>query len=232
MNIITFRLLIGLLVSLLLITGYDAIRSKPNKPVIEPVVIEEEKTYKTYEETKQMEIEEVLQSKEEDLRVGKSNKTQNISRGGRQYSVPADVNTNFKTYYHYQMITDKTSRQWELQQQAYTDDQGFRRVGEDYCVALGTYYGTDIGDRYEITLENGNSFTAVLADMKQDRHTDDTNRYVPHNGNVIEFLIDIHKVDNMVKLMGSVSVVEGFEGNVVGIEKIENVVSESDIDDK
>lgn len=227
---LTSRLLIGLLISVILLSWYQTMIDRANIQVetVEPVVIEEKEIKPTYEEIKKMEMESV------EGHIHRDDRNISVNRSGvnRQYSVPANVNTNFKTYYHYQMITDKTSRQWELQQQAYTDDQGFRRVGEDYCVALGTYYGTDIGDGYEIILENGNSFTAILADVKQDRHTDDTNRYVPHNGNVIEFLIDIHKVDNIVKVMGSVSVVEGFEGNVVRIEKIENVVSESDIDDK
>ena len=227
---LTSRLLIGLLISVILLSWYQTMIDRANIQVetVEPVVIEEKEIKPTYEEIKKMEMESV------EGHIHRDDRNISVNRSGvnRQYSVPANVNTNFKTYYHYQMITDKTSIKWELQQKSYTDDQGFRRVGEDYCVALGTYYGTDIGDGYEIILENGNSFTAILADVKQDRHTDDTNRYVPHNGNVIEFLIDIHKVDNIVKVMGSVSVVEGFEGNVVRIEKIENVVSESDIDDK
>ena len=46
--------------------------------------------------------------------------------------------TWFKAYMDYRTITDTASRQYQLQQSAWTDDQGLRRLGEDYLVAMGT----------------------------------------------------------------------------------------------
>ena len=43
-----------------------------------------------------------------------------------------------KTYMSYKTITDKTSRQYELQTIAYTDEYGFRKIGDRYLVAIGT----------------------------------------------------------------------------------------------
>ena len=42
-----------------------------------------------------------------------------------------DVNTEFKTYMDYRTITDTSSAQYDLQQHAYTDSQGIRRVDGD-----------------------------------------------------------------------------------------------------
>ena len=79
-----------------------------------------------------------------------------------------DVNTEFKTYMDYRTITDTSSPQYDLQQHAYTDSQGIRRVDGDVCVALGTAYADSCGERFEITLDSGNSFTAVVGDIKAD----------------------------------------------------------------
>jgi ribonucleoside-triphosphate reductase len=97
----------------------------------------------------------------------------------------------------YRYITDTTSDQWELSQIAYTDEYGLRKVNDYYCVAMGSYYSENVGDKFEITLENGNKFNVIIGDLKQDCHTDATNQYTPvydNNGNfyganVIEFIV-------------------------------------------
>lgn len=136
-----------------------------------------------------------------------------------EFSVP-NINTSFKTYMHYGAITNKSSAQWRLQQQAWTGNYGFRLVDDFYCVALGTYYSRNIGDKFIITLDSGHSFKAIMSDIKQDRHTDSTHRYVPKNGNVVEFVVDTRSMDKYAKRMGSMSVINGFGGNVVKIEKM------------
>ena len=49
-----------------------------------------------------------------------------------------------KTYMDYRTITDKSSKQYKLQQDnnVYTDDEGFRKIEDKFIVAVGTYYGT------------------------------------------------------------------------------------------
>ncbi|MFA5448851.1 MAG: hypothetical protein WC292_00195 [Clostridia bacterium] len=46
-----------------------------------------------------------------------------------------------KTYMDYRSITRLGSRQLELQQRAWTDSQGFRKIDDYYMVAMGTFYG-------------------------------------------------------------------------------------------
>jgi len=164
---------------------------------------------------------EIKQSNEKEHTYIKPKVSTQGTRNGfnRVLEVP-NMNTSFKTYMDYRTITDKSSRQWKLQQQAVTDSQGFRKVGEYLCVALGSYFSTNIGDKFKITLDSGNIILVILGDCKADIHTDKTNRYIPKNKNVVEFIVDSNKLDKSVKAMGSVGVLDGFKGRVVKIERI------------
>ena len=47
----------------------------------------------------------------------------------------------FKSYTDYRCLS-RSSAQWKLQEQAYTDENGLRKIGDAYLVALGSYYGS------------------------------------------------------------------------------------------
>lgn len=125
-----------------------------------------------------------------------------------EISLPDNKNNGFKTYMDYRAITDTSSKQWELQQEAYTDEYGMRKIGDCYCVALGSAFSTRIGDKFLIKLEDGQEFRAILADQKSDLHTDETNKYMQLSGdriNIVEFLVDTPQLEYMAKIMGDVS---------------------------
>lgn len=133
-----------------------------------------------------------------------------------------NVNTSFKAYMDYRRITSRSSPQYRFQQECWTDEQGLRRHEEDYCVALGSYYSTQIGDRFEITLDSGRTFTAVLSDVKADVHTDASHMYRPTSGhaqNLVEFIVDSNVIASDVRRAGTVCNA-GFQGNVVKIVKL------------
>ena len=75
-----------------------------------------------------------------------------------------------KTYAYYDAVTDKTSPAYAvLNSGTYrgvtykttTDETtGIRMVGEYYCAALGTFYGTIKGTKYKVTLDTGKTFQA------------------------------------------------------------------------
>ena len=124
----------------------------------------------------------------------------------------------FKSYTDYRCLS-RSSAQWKLQEQAYTDENGLRKIGDAYLVAMGSYYGTALGTKYKVTLSNGNSFTVMLCDFKDNRHTDANNQICLSNGSVIEFYVDSDAMPSIVRQMGSVGALSQFSGSIVSIEK-------------
>ena len=130
-------------------------------------------------------------------------------------------NNSIKSYMDYRCITSPKSRQYQLQQSlAYTGDYGIRMVGERYCVAVGSYYTTTIGQYIDIELANGEVIQGILADCKANAHTDDSNRINP-NGSVIEFVVDTKVLDETARIMGDISYVNNWDSKVVNIKVYE-----------
>ena len=131
--------------------------------------------------------------------------------------------TSFHSYMDYKCITNSNSQQYKLQQMCWTDSQGIRRQGNDVCIALGSYYGTNIGDRYLITTDTGNSYTAVLADCKADIHTDANNQYREAgygSKNIVEFIVDSNCLSGDVLFSGNIGTYNNYSGNIISIQKI------------
>lgn len=141
--------------------------------------------------------------------------TENSSMGAQYY--PSNFGT-FKSYTDYRCLS-RSSPQWRLQEQAYTDENGLRKIGDTYLVAMGSYYGTTLGTKYIVTLSSGKSFTVMLCDFKDNRHTDGNNQVCLSNGSVIEFYVEEDKIPSIVRRMGSVGALEQFKGGIVSIEK-------------
>ena len=66
-------------------------------------------------------------------------------------------NCHFKSFMDYRTITDKTSKQFDMQNnEAYTDvNTGLRMVNDRYCIAVGSFYTKTIGKKIDVVLENG-----------------------------------------------------------------------------
>ena len=139
------------------------------------------------------------------------------------FAVPK-IDTDFKSYMDYRCITNTSSAQYKLQQEAETDENGLRTVDGYYMIAVGTYYSETVGDKFKVTLDSGESFRAVVGDIKDNSDTDRLNMYRPltgGRGDMIEFIVDTKKLPKKVKTWGSVSALPEFSGNVKKIEKIE-----------
>lgn len=134
--------------------------------------------------------------------------------------------TSCMMYMDYRALTDTTSKQWELQQNAYTDWQGFRKIGDDYCVALGTYYG-QIGDRFRISTDKGNCYSVIMSDAKgfDAVFYNDYQSWYHVCGdsrvNLIEFVVDTYSLDNYAQIMGDCGVLDNIGGNIVSVERID-----------
>lgn len=121
----------------------------------------------------------------------------------------------FKPYTDYRCLTAKASKQYCLQQKAYTDNQGLRRLNDYYMVAIGKGWNIPVGRTCEITLSSGQKVYCVVSDVKQNRHTDHTNRY-DCKGGVLEFIVDTKALPRQIKRLGDISYL-GFHGSVVKV---------------
>ena len=141
----------------------------------------------------------------------------------KDYDAPAK--NGIKSYMDYRCITSVSSKQYKLQANAaYTGTYGLRMVNGRYCIALGSYYTTTIGQYVDVELENGKVIKGILADCKSDAHTDSTNRINP-NGSVVEFVVDTRALDYASMIMGDISYVNGWDSKVVNVrvyDKVEN----------
>lgn len=128
-------------------------------------------------------------------------------------------NNSFKSYMSYKAITNKSSKQYELQQLATTNNDGIREIDGRLCIALGTYYGS-VGDKIDVVMENGNILECIISDLKDDKHTNSTNQKHKVDGSVVEFVVDIKNLNKISKLMGDISYTrENFEGEISYIKK-------------
>lgn len=138
-----------------------------------------------------------------------------------EFQIP-NVNSSHKTYMSYKAITNKNSKQYKLQQNATTDEFGFRKYEDCYMIALGTYYtGYECGKKFKITLDSGISFNAITGDVKADIHTDAKNQH--RNGNIVEFIVDTDKISETCKKMGDMSYAnnEMFKGQIASIDLLQ-----------
>lgn len=127
----------------------------------------------------------------------------------------------YKCYMDYRAITSVSSPQYQLQQEAYTDECGLRKVGCFYCVAMGSAFGSDIGTCYVVTLSSGKQIPVILADQKADCDTtpDNTRDY---NGAVLEFVVDTPALPSVVRSTGDVGSISSLSGSVKEIRRLDN----------
>lgn len=139
----------------------------------------------------------------------------------RTLDVPGG-DTTFKAYMDYRTITDTSSKQWKLQQAAYTGDYGIREVDGRYCVAIGTGYGVGLGEELTVTLDSGKQFEIIVSDLKMDIHTDETCRYTPMSEgrkNVLEFIVHDDYLHEHTKLTGNLNHI--LQGNIEEMSYVE-----------
>lgn len=139
------------------------------------------------------------------------------------HELPDNITGEFKTYMPYTAIKDPRSYQWKLQQRATTDSRGYRMYDDRYMIALGTHYAPRAGVLIDIVLEDGTHIPCITGDVKDNRHTDSTNRYITHNGNVVEFIVDPDKLPRIARKMGDMQY-NGMKGKIVTISEVKLIV--------
>lgn len=115
-----------------------------------------------------------------------------------------DNHNGKKTYMSFRTITDSTSKQYILQQKAYTDEFGFRKIGNRYLVAIGTAFNASVGQYFDAELENGTIIECIVGDIKADKDTDKSNVFTTQ-GCCLEFIVNTKILEPLVKKMGDCS---------------------------
>ena len=121
-------------------------------------------------------------------------------------SYDAPENSDFKSFMDYRTITNAESQQYKLQQHyAYTGEHGIRMADGRYIVAIGTYFTPNVGQYFDIILENDTVIPCILGDQKADVDTDSNNIITKHNGCMSEFIVDSDMLNDDVKFYGDMS---------------------------
>lgn len=130
----------------------------------------------------------------------------------------------FKSYMGVDTL-NKNSKQGKIvfNSNSYTNEDGLRIYRENgvdyYCVALGSYYG-NVGDKFWVETDKGNKYRVIKADEKADKHTDPTNRFTIANGCIMEWIVEVNKLDPNVRRSGNINNVKSVSGQIITISKI------------
>lgn len=157
----------------------------------------------------------------EDKNTKLEDKVEKLSKEPKKETVVIQTTKrDFKSYMPYTAITNKSSVQYKLQQQASTDTNGFRCIDSKPMVAVGTGWGVKVGDTVLISCENGNSFEAIIGDIKADIHTGADNKTTLSNGCRCEFIVDMATLNPAIKTRGNVAVLAKYSGYITNVVKI------------
>lgn len=121
------------------------------------------------------------------------------------------TDNGFKSYMDYRMITDTSSKQYELQQHAYTNEDGLREYEGLIMIAIA---GFNVGDHLKLELDSGKEVDVIVGDLKAN-----TSCLHP-DGSMVEFIVYTPSLSDKVRLTGNVS--ELYEGKIVDIKIKEN----------
>ena len=160
--------------------------------------------------------------------------------------------TNMLCWMDYRKITDDTSMQYKIQEECDTySEYGIREYSGSiekihsiidphhlmfkgiHAAAMGSMFGRNLGDIFEVTLMNDTSFCVMLAEFKDDGVVDP--EYLGHPcknfddedcTNVIEFIVDEDHIPIEVKDTGTFTALEtlgGLHGGGGNIKTIRHI---------
>lgn len=119
----------------------------------------------------------------------------------------------FKSWMNFKAITNTTSKQWELQQEAVTDkNYGFRMIDGYILVAMGNEYGP-VGTKYIIQFEDKKVINVIIGDIKHEGCNSMPDR------SMIEFIVDTEVLPASIKKSGNFN--DLFKGSIISIASIE-----------
>ena len=145
-----------------------------------------------------------------------------LKKGEIEYKI-YNLYSTFKSFTDWRLVTATDTPQYRLfRNESYSGDYGIRMVDGRYCVALGSRFGCEIGQKFDIILENGEVIPCVMSDQKSDDDTDGT--YTLDNGCATEFYVDTDILYHPAKFAGDLSKIPGWNSPVVKIKVYDRFV--------
>lgn len=126
---------------------------------------------------------------------------------------------SFKSWTNYKKL-GKSTKNYKLCQSASVDENGLLVKDSAYLVAMGSGWGGSLGSTYQIILDTGTTFKVMICDEKADKDTDASNIYTSSDKSIIEFYVDESKLNISVKRSGTVSSLNKFKGNIIGVIRL------------
>ncbi len=171
----------------------------------------------------------VVQNKKTYMHVKEKNEKSTIEDEiDRAYMIPdtfiredEEVEYNgAKTYESTDKITYGLAGQ--LNRSANADSKGFMKVDDRYLVAIGTSHGIEIGQWFDIILENGNIIPCIMGDTKADCDTDESNTFTSHSKCATEFIVKTDLLGENAKWGDVSKIVPGWDSKVKWIISYDN----------
>ena len=131
------------------------------------------------------------------------------------------IDNSFLCYEDAKFITDQTSPQYKFLKGASPKNYGIYNKNNNYLIAVDRRYGS-IGDRIEITFNNGVKIQALISDYKKTKETLGWGIHPigKNRGCQLEFLVNEDLIPDIVKKTGDFSShIKRYAG---GIKKLSN----------
>ncbi len=110
----------------------------------------------------------------------------------------------------------------EVNRAASPDEDGFMMLNGRYLVAIGTAFGIEPGQYFDITLNNGTVIPCIMGDTKADCDTDESNMFTVKCKCATEFIVKISAMSEQDKLFGDCSrIKEGWDEKVILITALD-----------
>ena len=133
--------------------------------------------------------------------------------------------TGFKSYSGYKTITNKQSKQYQINfdESVVTDSKGFRVIDGNFLVVVGSGICNTIGTYMDVILDNGTVIPAIMGDAKSDTRTDSEYHIFSDQSTYCccGFIVDNQSgvLDDTVRRMGDCSYRQpDWEGKVIRIK--------------
>lgn len=130
--------------------------------------------------------------------------------------------SGFKSWMPYTAITNRSSKQYKLQQMASTGTYGIRCVNGRYCIAVGTGVNAGVGQYVDLVLKNGTVISCIVGDLKANCHTQSNNLITIHSDCCSEFIISSSALNHNARRDGDMSsACDSWDSRVVKIRVFE-----------